>query len=166
MNSPAADGGVSGALNNVRKSCNYLTCNIPNVHYNKKQRLKWILRLRKNNFRAFLKRNSSSNLLSFFNMDTQQHQSPSTKRFKQHPAVVFSELDDQITLFQSKTCDYLVLNETGSAIWQALQATQTLNQICDLLCAEFNVERSICIQETTNWLEQAINKNIIVIVAE
>ena len=99
-------------------------------------------------------------------MDTQQHQSPSTKRFKQHPAVVFSELDDQITLFQSKTCDYLVLNETGSAIWQALQSTQTLNQICDLLCAEFNVERSICIQETANWLEQAINKNIIVTVAD
>jgi hypothetical protein len=99
-------------------------------------------------------------------MATQQHQSPNTKRFKQHPAVVFSELDNQITLFQSKTCDYLVLNETGSAIWQALQTAQTLNQICDLLCAEFNVERSICIQETTNWLEQAIYKNIIVIVAE
>jgi len=99
-------------------------------------------------------------------MATQQHQSPNTKRFKQHPAVVFSELDNQITLFQSKTCDYLILNETGSAIWQALQTAQTLNQICDLLCAEFNVERSICIQETTNWLEQAINKNIIVTVAE
>lgn len=99
-------------------------------------------------------------------MDTHQHQNTNTKRFKQHPAVVFSELDDQITLFQSKTCDYLVLNESGSAIWQALQSTQTLNQICDLLCAEFNVERSICIQETANWLEQAIHKNIIVTVAE
>ena len=99
-------------------------------------------------------------------MATQKEETANTKRFKQHPAVVFNELDDQITLFQSKTCDYLVLNETGSAIWQALQATKTLNQICDILCAEFNVERSICIQETANWLEQAINKNIIVTVAE
>ena len=117
-------------------------------------------------FQSLLKMQLLLQFIKFFNMATQQHQSPSTKRFKQHPAVVFSELDNQITLFQSKTCDYLVLNETGSAIWQALQTAQTLNQICDLLCAEFNVERSICIQETTNWLEQAININIIAIVAE
>ena len=117
-------------------------------------------------FQSLLKMQLLLQFIKFFNMATQQHQSPSTKRFKQHPAVVFSELDNQITLFQSKTCDYLVLNETGSAIWQALQTAKTLNQICDLLCAEFNVERSICIQETTNWLEQAININIIAIVAE
>ena len=117
-------------------------------------------------FQSLLKTQLLLQSIKFFNMATQQHQSPNTKRFKQHPAVIFSELDNQITLFQRKTCDYLVLNETGSAIWQALHSTQTLNQICDLLCAEFNVERSICIQETTNWLEQAINKNIIVIVAE
>ncbi|WP_241537300.1 PqqD family protein, partial [Synechococcus lacustris] len=84
-------------------------------------------------FQSLLKMQLLLQFIKFFNMATQQHQSPSTKRFKQHPAVVFSELDNQITLFQSKTCDYLVLNETGSAIWQALQTAQTLNQICDLL---------------------------------
>ena len=57
------------------------------------------------------------------------------KRFKRSPLVVCSELDGQIALFQSSTCDNLVLNETGSAIWDALHAPKTLEQICEKLLA-------------------------------
>jgi hypothetical protein len=45
-----------------------------------------------------------------------------TALFKQHPQAVFTELDGEIALFQSSSCEYLVLNESGSAIWNALAA--------------------------------------------
>ena len=53
-----------------------------------------------------------------------------TKRYKQHHQAVCTELDGDVALFQSNTCDYLVLNETGSAIWNALKTQPTLPELC------------------------------------
>ncbi|GIR24061.1 MAG: hypothetical protein CM15mP38_2440 [Synechococcus sp.] len=47
-------------------------------------------------------------------------------RFKQHHQAICTELDGEVALFQSDTCDYLVLNETGSAIWNALKTQPSL----------------------------------------
>ena len=86
------------------------------------------------------------------------------KRFKRSPLVVCSELDGQIALFQSSTCDYLVLNETGSAIWDALHSPKTLEQICEKLLAEYEVTPEQCRMSVEEWLSIAIAKEIIALV--
>ncbi len=91
---------------------------------------------------------------------------PKHAKFKQHPAVASSEVDDQATLFQSKNCDYFVLNKASTAIWVILKKPRTLNQICLQLCAEFNVEISECKKEVEYWLEQALEREIISVVGD
>ena len=83
------------------------------------------------------------------------------KRFKRSPLVVCSELDGQTALFQSGTCDYLVLNETGSAIWDALHSPKTLEQICEKLLAEYEVTPEQCRMSVEEWLSIAMAKEII-----
>lgn len=88
----------------------------------------------------------------------------STKRFKQHHQAVCTELDGDVALFQSNTCDYLVLNETGSAIWNALKTQSTLPELCKNLQVEYEVTPDECKSAIETWLEAALAKEVIVMV--
>ncbi len=88
----------------------------------------------------------------------------STKRFKQHHQAVCTELDGDVALFQSNTCDYLVLNETGSAIWNALKSQPTLVELCKHLQNEYEVTPDECKSSVQSWLEAALEKKVIAVV--
>ena len=85
----------------------------------------------------------------------------SSKRFKQHSQAVCTELDGDVALFQSDTCDYLVLNETGSAIWNALKTEPSLAEICSHLQEEYDVDPGECQASVEAWLEAALEKKVV-----
>ena len=85
-------------------------------------------------------------------------------RFKQHHQAVCTELDGEVALFQSNTCDYLVLNETGSAIWNALKSQPTLVELCKHLQNEYEVTPDECKSSVQSWLEAALEKKVIAVV--
>ena len=85
----------------------------------------------------------------------------STSRFKQHHQAVYTELDGEVALFQSKTCEYLVLNETGSTIWNALKTQPTLPELCKNLEEEYEVTPDECKSSVEAWLESALEKKVI-----
>ena len=85
----------------------------------------------------------------------------SSKRFKQHSQAVCTELDGDVALFQSDTCDYLVLNETGSAIWNALKTHPLLTEICSYLQEEYDVDPDECQSSVEAWLEAALEKKVV-----
>ena len=88
----------------------------------------------------------------------------STKRFKQHHQAVCTELDGEVALFQSYTCDYLVLNETGSAIWNMLKSQPSLPELCKHLEQEYEVTPDECKSSVEAWLEAALEKKVITMV--
>ena len=88
----------------------------------------------------------------------------SSKRFKQHSQAVCTELDGDVALFQSDTCDYLVLNETGSAIWNALKTRPSLAEICSHLQEEYDVDPDECLASVEAWLEAALGKKVVSII--
>jgi len=83
------------------------------------------------------------------------------KRFKQHPQAICTELDGEVALFQSSTCDYLVLNDSGSAIWNALTAKPTLAELCASLQVEYNVSPDDCLADVEAWLEIGLEKEVV-----
>ena len=85
-------------------------------------------------------------------------------RFKQHHKAVCSELDGEVALFQSDTCDYLVLNNTGSVIWRALGSRPTFDELCMQLQQEYDVTPEECSVSTQAWLEVALQKKVVVVI--
>ena len=85
-------------------------------------------------------------------------------RFKQHHNAVYTELDGEVTLFQSDTCDYLVLNNTGSVIWGALGSRPTFDELCMQLQQEYEVTPEECSASTQAWLEDALQKKVVVLI--
>ncbi|MEB3271384.1 MAG: PqqD family protein [Synechococcus sp.] len=82
-------------------------------------------------------------------------------RFRHHPHVAITELDGVVSLFQGNTCDYLTLNETGSAIWQALAHQPTIDEICITMQRHYEVDPEICRREVEAWLNEALSKQLI-----
>ena len=87
----------------------------------------------------------------------------STKHFKQHHQAICTELDGEVALFQSDTCDYLILNETGSAIWKLLKTKPTLPELCKHLEQEYEVTPDECKTSVEASLEAALDKKVIAV---
>ena len=86
----------------------------------------------------------------------------STAHFQQHPQAVFTELDGEIALFQSSSCDYLVLNESGSAIWNALALQPSLVELCEILLRDFDASPQQCLADVEAWLATALEKHVVI----
>ena len=80
---------------------------------------------------------------------------------KQHPQAVFTVLDGEIALFQSSICKYLVLNESGSAIWNALAAKRSIAELCEILLHDFDVSPEQCLADVKAWLAIALEKQVV-----
>ena len=85
-----------------------------------------------------------------------------TAHFKQHPQAVFTELDGEIALFQSSSCEYLVLNESGSAIWNTLAAQPSIAELCEILRRDFDVSPEQCHSDVKAWLAIALEKQVVI----
>ena len=85
-----------------------------------------------------------------------------TAHFKQHPQAVFTELDGEIALFQSSSCEYLVLNESGSAIWNTLAAQPSIAELCEILLRDFDVSPEQCLSDVKAWLAIALEKQVVI----
>ena len=85
-----------------------------------------------------------------------------TALFKQHPQAVFTELDGEIAIFQSSSCEYLVLNESGSAIWNALAAQPSIAELCEILLSDFDVSPEQCHSDVKAWLAIALEKQVVI----
>ena len=88
----------------------------------------------------------------------------SSKRFKQHHQAICTELDGEVALFQSDTCEYLILNETGSAIWNLLKSQPTLAELCEHLQDEYDVDPDECHSSVEAWLEAALGKQVVSVI--
>ncbi|KZR69410.1 hypothetical protein PMIT1313_01096 [Prochlorococcus marinus str. MIT 1313] len=80
--------------------------------------------------------------------------------YKRDPKAIFTDLDGETALFQAETCEYLVLNSTGSAIWELIETPSSLNDICKQLSADYEVSIDTCIRETKAWLSIAVEKGV------
>ena len=85
-----------------------------------------------------------------------------TALFKQHPQAVFTELEGEIALFQSRSCEYLVLNESGSAIWNALAAKPSISELCEILLRDFDVSPEQCLGDARAWPAIALGKQVVI----
>ena len=81
--------------------------------------------------------------------------------YRRDPAVVSAEIDGVATLFNPNTCDYLVLNATGSAVWDQIEQPKTLEHIVANLLDEYAVAQPRCIKDVSAWIDDALTRSLI-----
>ncbi|HGY5533282.1 MAG TPA: PqqD family protein [Prochlorococcus sp.] len=55
-----------------------------------------------------------------------------------------TDLDGQVALFQAETYNYLLLNDTCSAIWGLFNSPRSLEEVCKQLAGDHEISLNIC----------------------
>ena len=75
--------------------------------------------------------------------------------------VLHSKVDDEIVLMSMANDAYIGLDPIASRIWELLETPKDLNELCDLLMEEYEVDRKTCVRETLAFLEEMKSKGLI-----
>ncbi len=60
--------------------------------------------------------------------------------------------------------NYYGLGESGTRIWELLEAPLSIARLCDHLTAEYDVERASCERDVTAYLQRLIEEQLVAIV--
>ena len=85
-------------------------------------------------------------------------------RFVVKENVVSKTLAGEIVLLDLKGGTYFGLNQVGADFWQGIQDGRSHAEICDAICARYDVAREAAVQDFQNLLDQFIEKDLIDIV--
>jgi Coenzyme PQQ synthesis protein D (PqqD) len=81
----------------------------------------------------------------------------SSPRYGRNPAVLAASLGPEETALLGQSRDnYYGLNGPASRIWQLLEAPRTLDEICAVLTAEFEVDPQECARDTQVHLAELV----------
>lgn len=72
-----------------------------------------------------------------------------------------SKVNDEVVMLNAKKGQYFTLNAVGSRIWDLLETPQTIDDICNVLISEFEVDQSTCENEVNQFIETSIELGVI-----
>ncbi|QDX25126.1 PqqD family protein [Sphingomonas suaedae] len=75
-------------------------------------------------------------------------------RLRRSPTAMSSELPDGFVIMDIESGHYFSLNETGSAIWGALENPVTEGEIVDRLCERFDIPADTCRAKVADFLDR------------
>lgn len=96
----------------------------------------------------------------------QNHQITRNTILKRNPDQLFTIVDDEIVMLNIKHEEYLNLNSHASYIWSQLENSLTFGKLIENLRNTFEVEESVCLEDTREFIEDFIKKEIIHIIDE
>lgn len=81
--------------------------------------------------------------------------------FQRKKELLSSRMDQEIVMMHPENGKYFSLNPIATRIWELLITPKTIDDVVNNLLSEFDVEPQICKNETKEFIEKLIEKNII-----
>ena len=81
---------------------------------------------------------------------------------KPHPQTAGRVIDDEAVLMLADDSEINVLNSVGSRIYELADGNHSVQQIVDTLVAEFEANADEVAKDTTEFLQDLVNKNVMV----
>lgn len=76
---------------------------------------------------------------------------------------IFSKLGNELVMMSVEQSKYFALDETAGVIWECLEKSISIQEICDALMKKFNVPKEQCQREVLAFLEQLHEKKLIAV---
>jgi len=82
---------------------------------------------------------------------------------RRNPELVSSNLDGETVMMSIENGEYFGLDPVGSRIWELLETPLTVANLVDILVDEFEVSREECEVDTIEFLNQLLDKQLLVV---
>lgn len=73
---------------------------------------------------------------------------------KRNRDAAFRVIDGQAIVVLPEKSEVKILNEVGSRIWQLMDGSISLDDICMKICEEYEVRKADAISDVTNFIKQ------------
>lgn len=90
----------------------------------------------------------------------------SEEKYIINPNYVFREVDEELILIP--VCEQamiapgvITISETTAFLWQNMNKSQTISQLCKLLCSEYDVDEETARQDISEMIDSMCKLNII-----
>jgi DNA transposition AAA+ family ATPase len=83
------------------------------------------------------------------------------KKYIQNKKVIQSKIGDEVVMLDMDSGFYFGLNSVASIIWGKLEKEMSIDEIISDLLNDYNIDKLTCEEETKDFLEQLLEKNII-----
>ena len=84
-----------------------------------------------------------------------------TKKITFADTVFAQEVDGEMVLLDMNSENYFGLDEVGTAIWQAMQEKETLQEVLDVLLEQYEVESDVLEKDLTNFVAKLVESELI-----
>ena len=82
---------------------------------------------------------------------------------KRNPNVTSALIGDEVCLFEPDNAEYIILNQSGSHIWELIKDEKyDVDQLINNLLEIFEVDKDICESQTRNFISDALTKGILI----
>jgi len=82
---------------------------------------------------------------------------------KRNPELVSSDIDGEKVMMSIESGEYFGLDPVGGRIWELIENPIQVNILIEKLLDEFEVEKELCEADTLDFLNQLLEKNLIII---
>ena len=82
-------------------------------------------------------------------------------KVQRNPSLIATKVDQEIVMLSIENGAYYGLAKTGGRIWELLSEPRTIQEICDHLQTEYNVDRSICEKQTLDFLWRLVQERLV-----
>ena len=74
--------------------------------------------------------------------------------------LITADMDGETVMMDIETGMYYNIGRTGGSIWVNIEKPHTIDEIVDEMMEIYDVERSVCEEQTKNFLAQLINSGL------
>lgn len=82
--------------------------------------------------------------------------------YRQHPNLVAAPMDGDLVMMSIERGTYYGIHGVGGRVWELLAQPQTLLQLTQAICGEFEVDPQTCSQDLQVFLEDLSEHGLIV----
>ena len=83
------------------------------------------------------------------------------KKYKKSPSAAFRTVENEAVIITPSEGIIRVLNGVGTLIWQHLDGTRSLSEICDIICGEFDIGPEDAANDLSEFIEDLEKKKLI-----
>ena len=82
-------------------------------------------------------------------------------RVARSDAIIAAEIDESVVMMDVEKGRYYELNAVGARIWDLVEASPRVAQVCGAVTAEYEVSRTMCSEEVRLFLERLCDLGVV-----
>lgn len=86
---------------------------------------------------------------------------PSTALVFRNPDLLAADMDGDIVMMSIERGEYYGIGGVGSRVWELLAQPTSINQITQIICAEYEVEEATCQADMQKFVEQLLQNGLV-----